>query len=198
MKAIDPKFLEKSRFAFTSHAAMSLADIRAKLAVTPVSASRRDTLSALDSLARFYEKPLAAIPADVRRLRGMLRDGSAARFDVSSKRFANIASLVAGAVRIHGNGPQPVTTRIPLTDSWKALLDSISRPQRRMALYRLACFCSHMAIEPLQVGENALLGFYEALDTEDLVKHPKKVLKFTIANWNMCGREVPGWPPVKL
>jgi integrase len=198
MKAIDPKFLEKSRTVFTSNAAMSLADIRAKVALTPASAARRDTLSALDSLARFYEKPLATIPADGRHLRSMLRDGSAARFGVSPKRFANIASLITGAVRTYGNGPQPVTSRIPLTADWKALLESVPRRQRRMALYRLASFCSHMGLLPLQVTKEVLLGFYEALDAEDLVKHPKKVLKFTIANWNMCGREVQGWPAVKL
>lgn len=198
MKAIDPKFLEKSRTVFTSTAAMSLADIRAKATATPASAVRRDTLSALDSLARFYERPLATIPADGRHLRTMLREGSSARFGVSAKRFANVASLITAAVRTYGNGPQPVTTRIPLTHGWRALLDTVTRRQRRMALYRLACYCSHMAIEPSHVGAEALLGFYEALDAEDLVKHPKKVLKFTIANWNMCGREVSGWPAIKL
>ena len=136
MKAIDPKFLEKSRTVFTSNAAMSLADIRAKVALTPASAARRDTLSALDSLARFYEKPLATIPADGRHLRGLLRDGSPVRFGVSAKRFANVASLIAGAVRTHGNGPQPITKRIPLTERWTTLLGTISRPQRRIRGHR--------------------------------------------------------------
>lgn len=198
MKAIDPKFLEKSRVAFTSNAAMSLAEIRAKVALMPATASRRDMLSALDTLARLYEKPLEVIPADGRHLRRMLKDGCAARFGVSSKRLANIASLVAGAVRTYGNGPEPVTKRIPLTDGWTALLGTISRPKRRMALHRLACFCSYMGIEPSQVDEEVLLGFYGALDAEDLVKDPKRILKATIANWNMCGREVPRWPPIKL
>ncbi|MCA0201926.1 MAG: site-specific integrase [Proteobacteria bacterium] len=198
MKAIDPKFLEKSRTVFTSNADTTLAEIRAKVALTPASAARRDTLSALDSFARFSERPLATIPANPRHLRGMLRDHSAARFGVSDKRMANIASLITSAVRAHGAGRQPVTTRIPLTDAWNTLLSTVSRRQRRMALYRLASFCSHMGVAPTEVTKDVLIGFYEALEAEELVKHPKNVVKFTIANWNMCSREVPGWPAVKL
>jgi integrase len=198
MKATDPKFLEKSRSVFTSHAAQSLADIRAKVSAAPTTTARRDSLSALDSLERFFGKALTSIPADTRHLRQLLKEGSAIRFGVSAKRYANIVSLVVAAVRAYGGGPEPITTRIPLTASWQRLLDSIARPQRRMALYRLACFCSHMGVEPSQMGPQALAGFYEALDAEDLVKLPKNVLKFTIANWNMCSREVPDWPAFKL
>lgn len=198
MKISNPEFLKKSGSVFTSHAAQSLADIRAKVAATPTSTARRDTLSALDSVERVFGKPLAMIPADGQRLRQLFKGGCAVTFEISDKRYANIRSLVASAVRTHGNGPEPITKRIPLTEDWERLLSFIARPQRRMALYRLACFCSHMGIGPLQVGPDALVGFHEALDAEDVVKHPNKVLKATIANWNMCGREVTDWPAIKL
>ncbi len=41
-------------------------------------------------------------------------------------------------------------------------------------------------------------GFYEALDAEEVDKHPDKVVKHTIAHWNMCRKAVSGWPDFKL
>ena len=63
---------------------------------------------------------------------------------------------------------------------------------------RLACFCSAMGIEPSEVGSDALLGLYEALETEEVIKNPRKIVQHTIGHWNMCRRQICGWPPIKL
>ena len=43
-----------------------------------------------------------------------------------------------------------------------------------------------------------LLGFFEALEAEEIVKNPRRLLKHTIAHWNICGRQVAGWPDIVL
>lgn len=67
-----------------------------------------------------------------------------------------------------------------------------------MALYRLSSFCSVMAIPPEKVGPATLVGFFRALEAEEIVKNPRRILKHTIAHWNMCRRRVTGWPDVTL
>ena len=67
-----------------------------------------------------------------------------------------------------------------------------------MALYRLAAYCSFMVVPPDAVDRQVLLGFYEALEAEEIVKNPRRLLKHTIAHWNMCRRQVVGWPDIIL
>lgn len=194
MNQIDPNFLERSRAAFLANAPLSLADIRKRATAQPPGTTRRDMLSALDAVERLFGRPLAAIRADRKSLRSLLSSTTGPVHGLTPKRYANVCSLVTTAVRTYGESVPSITKRIPLSSAWAALLDRISMRTRRMALYRLACFCSAMNITPEQVGPDALTGFYTALDAEEVVKHPRKVLKYTVANWNMCYRTVPGWP----
>ena len=191
-------FLTRSRAAFLSNAPMSLSTLRERVAVTPPSTARRDTLSALDAISRIFGRDLALIRADVRTVRNLFQSKSAAELGISKKRFANIRSCVIGALKAHGEVPAAVTKRIPLTPDWQSLLESNPNKKYRMALYRLASFCSHMEISPRDIGRETLLGFFYALEAEEVVKNPRKILKHTIAHWNMAGREVPGWPPIRL
>ena len=55
-----------------------------------------------------------------------------------------------------------------------------------------------MNLSPQQVRPEVLLGFFEALDAEEAVKHPRRLIKHTIAIWNICHRTVPGWPDIRL
>lgn len=198
MKQIDPKFIERSRDVFLSNAPQSLQDIRECVAARATGTVRRDTLSALDSIERYFGKPLASIRADRKRVRELLASTNGPALSVSPKRYANVCSLVATALQTYGEPVPILTKRIPLTLDWERLLNLIEIRIRRMALHRLACFCSAMKVMPEQVGPEALEGFYAALETEEVVKHPRKVLKYTVAHWNMCWKTVPGWPDFKI
>jgi len=198
MNKIDPDFLVHSRKAFLANAPASLKDIRDKVAAEALGTVRRDTLSAFDTLERLIGRPLCTVRADPKTLRHTLRSRAGLELGLSNKRYANICSCITSAVRTYGAAVPPMTQRIPLSSAWEKLLERVEPTPRRMALYRLACFCSYMGIAPESVNGVTLEGFYEALDAEEVVKHPKKVMKHTIAHWNMCRKAVSGWPDFKL
>lgn len=196
MKHNDPDFLRRSRQAFLSGAPLSLQDIRDRVAAGAAGTDRRDTLSALDALARAYGRDLATIKAAPTTVRTLLASRTAAELGLSDKRYANIRSAVAGAIRRFGEAPAPITRRVPFAPPWDNLLDRIETHHHRAGLHRLACFCSFMGITPEEVDRDTLLGFYEALEAEELVKQPRRLLKHTIALWNICQRSVAGWPDI--
>lgn len=200
MKQIDPKFLERSRTAFLSNAPLALAEIRARIAAQATGTARRDMLSALDSLERLFGRPLSSIRSTPKVVRELLQAKCGLQLGVSAKRYANICSCVATAVRTYGERIPSITKRMPLTPAWTELLGLLGDKDKvwRSALRRLACYCSHMEIPPEGVDKTALLGFHAAVDAEDVVKHPRKILKSTIAYWNKSRRQVAGWPDFAL
>jgi len=198
MNKIDPDFLLKCRTAFLQNVPQTLKEIRDKVAATDAGFVRRDTLSALDTVERVFGKPLSTIRAGAKVIRELLQSASGPALGLTPKRYANVCSCVVTAVRQHGRTIVPITKRVPLTPVWETLLAQVEPRPRRMALYRLACFCSYMSIAPEAVNSVTLEGFYEALDAEEVVKHPNKVMKHTIAHWNMCRKAVSEWPDFKL
>lgn len=193
-----PDFLEKSRAVFASNAPPSLFDLRTRVAAGATGTTRRDALSALDSLPRLFGRELSAIRASVGTVRDLFVSRTAAELGISQKRFANIRSCVVGALNAYGEKVASITKRIPMTPAWEDLLGLNPNRHYQMALYRLACFCSHMDTAPHEVGQETLLGFFSALEAEEVVKNPHKVLKHTISHWNMCAKRLAGWPQTRL
>lgn len=196
----DSDFIKKSRTVFLIDRGPTLEDVRdalhADANVDPV--RKRDMLSALSRIEAHAGRALGAIPATATAVRELFQDLSPARMGVSDKRYRNIRSSMVAAVREYGGAPKPITTRIPLSADWKVLRDGIPVPHVRQGLNWLGAFCSHMGIAPSEVSQSTLEGLYAALESEEMVKHPRKVLKGVITNWNRCAREVAGWPRVRL
>ena len=59
-------------------------------------------------------------------------------------------------------------------------------------------YCSALGISPEEVRSRHLVGLHDALEAECMTKHPRMVIKLTIAMWNQFGRTVPGWPSTVL
>ena len=85
-----------------------------------------------------------------------------------------------------------LTSRVPLAPAWEELLSRVENATYRQGVKRLAHYCSAMGIPPDEVRSGHLLGLHEALEAECMTKHPRKVIKHTIAMWNHFGRTVPG------
>jgi integrase len=198
MTKADPKLLDRSRDVFVAVAGMSLQDLRDRVASQATGVARRDMLSALDTAARVFGRPLNSVRATPGAIRDLFGNSSGAQVGVSAKRLANIRSEIGKALRLYGESVPAMTKRIALRPEWSDLLDAIVVKHHRMGLTRFACFCSAMDIEPRSVGPDALVAFHAALEAEEVVKHPRKLLKLTIALWNMCGRRVPRWPDIVL
>lgn len=177
---------------------MSLQDLRDQVASQAAGIARRDMLSALDTAGRVFSRPLNAIRATPAAIRDLFGNSSGAEVGVSAKRWANVRSEVGKALRLYGEAVPAMTKRITLSPRWSQLLGTIAIRHHRMGLTRLACFCSAMDTEPASVGPEILVGFHAALEAEEVVKNPRKILKLTIALWNMCRRQVPDWPDLAL
>ena len=161
---------------------------------------RRDTLSAFSTAAKTLDVDLAAVRATPHALRELLGTRTAAELGLSDNRWRNVRSLIVRAVKTFGSVPKFVTSRVPHSAAWETLLGRIpaDRKHWRNGLSRLASFCSALQIGPEAVSKETLKAFHEALVAEELLKDPRNKLKHTIACWNMCQRNVPGWPPQRL
>ena len=105
MNKIRPDFLARSREAFSSNLGMSLQDLRDRIAEGEAGTARRDLLSALDTTARLFGRDLSQIPATAMAAADLLASKTAAQLGISEKRFANVRSLLATAIRDHADAP---------------------------------------------------------------------------------------------
>lgn len=176
---------------------ITLSDVLASVEAEFTGTALRDTRSAFAALARAGMElgKVVATPAD---MRGVLDGLSPAQFGASEKRLANIKSLVIRAVERFGQRRTAITKEIALSPEWETVLSSVPSREHRWALGRLACFCTVKKIAPEEVRVDTLGGLFAALEAEVMVKHPRKLLKHTIAVWNMCRKRVPGWPDTVL
>lgn len=198
MNQMNPEFQAKARTAFLDNAGITLRHVREKVAALPASTRRRDTLSALDAVQKLFGRDLAAVPANWLALRTLFGSRNAAQLGVSEKRHANIRSEVTKAVKTFGAGQAALTKRVVLAPEWTGLLAQTPLKRYGNALSRLASFCSVMGVLPEKVNSGTLLALNEALVAEEVIKDPRRILKHTIAHWNMCQARVPGWPGFKL
>ena len=141
---------------------------------------------------------LGATPATARSVRELFAAVAPAALGVSAKRYANIRSLIVRAVDRFGMKRTRLTSRVPLAPEWEELLSRVENATYRQGVKRLAHYCSAMGIPPDEVRSGHLVGLHEALEAECMTKHPRKVIKHTIAMWNHFGRTVPAWPATVL
>jgi integrase len=189
---------EGNRSIFRPVGVITLADIVKRANAELKSTARRDTASAFRCLATKLDVDLAAIPATAEAVRELVGDLTPGELGVSSKRLANLRSLIVRAVERFGMRRQVVTRAVPLSKAWSDLLARAEPSYYRHGLNRLGVYCSATGIAPAEVSPQALLGFHSALVAECFVKHPRKIIKLTIALWNHCMRTIEGWPPARL
>jgi|GEM_PF-4308297 len=198
MKRLDPNSLDKSENAFTSDKDENLQIIRDRVTQNESGIRRRDLLSALDRLADLTEMALSAIATSSPALRLAFSRVNAPAAGLSRKSLQNIKSGVLQAVKLHGLPKVSLTKRIPLTPMWHGVVDLIADNQRRYGMHRIACYGSFVGIEPPQFTSSDLIGFYQAVKHEGVLKDPKKTLNQAITGWNWCAKHVRGWPKHRL
>lgn len=194
MNYMDPPFFDRSRTVFAGNVPPTLAQVRDRVDREWSGTNRRDHLSALNTLARVMAVDLHNIAATANTVRKLLSSRNALELGLSERRWRNVRSAVAAAVRTFGAKRNASIKQVPINGEWNTLLTRIVTKHHRHGLTRLARFCSMMGILPDAVDRDTLLGFHGALEVEDLLRDPRKKLKHTIAIWNMCHRGVAGWP----
>jgi integrase len=198
MNQFSPKSLKSCRNLFRDSLGASLQAVRERVSQEGPGNQRRDTLSALDAIPRLFGRPLVDIVASPPVLRNLFASHNGPQLGVSPKRYSNIKSEVITAARKYGSITITLTKRLAMSEAWTDLLALVPDKDYRSALRRLACFASATGIDPSKVSSELLLGLYEALETEELLKNPRAILHNTVGYWNMCRRRIAGWPQIPL
>jgi hypothetical protein len=92
--------------------------------------TRADCRSALCSLARIIDRPLAEIPASPRYLRSRINELSPARFGLSRGRWANMRSLLVKALKVAGVPALNGRHVCRLSPEWQQLSDPLKGTSR--------------------------------------------------------------------
>ena len=113
MNIHNPDFLVRSRRAFSSMGALTLEDLRRRIAADEsINATRRrDLLSALKRLETSFGQSLDTICATPSTIRALFENANAVRLGVTPKTLANIRSLTIHAVRHYGEATPPLRHR---------------------------------------------------------------------------------------
>lgn len=198
MTYLEPNLQKRARAAFIDNAPPNLLQVRDRVASKLTGSRRRDQLSALDTVARVMGIELSQVRAIPLEVRSLLASRNAIELDLSERRWRNVRSGVVSAVRAFGADRRSLSELVPLNSQWEDLLARIETTHHRDGLKRLARFCSALQIAPMNVEQQTLLAFHEALIAEELLRDPRTKLKHTIAIWNICHRKVSGWPKQSL
>ena len=155
---------------------------------------RRDLISALRSMARFFHKEIDQVPANTEWLRQRLRRFHPRQAGVSDKHFANVKSAVIAAIKRAGVTNKRVDAFPNMSKSFQELYDAV--PDRLLG-YKLSRFfrhCSKQGLEPKDVTDSTVSEFEDDLIKETLHKEPSKVAREAVLTWNKMKSVVPGWP----
>ena len=133
---------------FRPDGVIMLADVRVQVDLLLDGNARRDTLSAFNVLQARAGIDLDTTPATARAVRELFDALRPTTLGVSAKRYANIRSLVVRAVDRFGMKRTRLTSRVPLTPEWAALLDGVGNKAYAQGIKRLAHYCSALGIPP--------------------------------------------------
>ena len=177
---------------------VTLAEVLERVAADMSGTARRDTLSALRSLAKFANLEAATTRADAAMLRAAFEHLNEDRLGLTAKRLANIRSLSKSAVARFGTPRSWPGANARLTPEWQDLMTLVDRRELRWTLGRLATFASAIGITPVDVNRGTLSDLFAALEEDPRVSKPRGTFKQILFAWNTCHRDVAGWPPFKL
>lgn len=156
---------------------------------------RRDLISAITTTARLLNRNAAELPASAKELRERLSRIHPTQAGMTAKRFANIRSDLAAALKHTVTPPKPKGATIIVSPAWVSLREGLETDWQRYTLSRLARFCSAANIAPAEVSDAIIEHFRKHLSDTHLAKNPDKIVKITRETWNgivsRSGAELP-------
>jgi hypothetical protein len=129
---------------------------------------RQETCSALRTVERAIGRRLEEIPANPRQLRERLVTLTPAMAGVSPGRWANILSLVRGALKLAGLTTIPGRSTEPLAPAWLDLFRHLNDRRLREGLSRFARYCGRLGISPSEITDAVSTSFLAALENDGL------------------------------
>jgi integrase len=159
---------------------------------------RRDLISALRTMARFFHKEIDQVPANTEWLRQRLRQFHPRQAGVSDKHFANVKSAVIAAIKLVGVKNKRVNAFPDMSEAFRELYDAVPDRLLGYKLSRFFRFCSKQGLKPSEITDDTVNEFKATLISETLHKDPSKVAREAVLTWNKMKAVVPGWPDITL
>ena len=159
---------------------------------------RRDIISALRSMAKFFGLRPEEVPANTNWLRHRLRQFHPKQVGITEKYLANVKSAVLAALKLTGSNNVHTAWQPPMNTAFQTLYDAVPD---RMQVYKLSRFfrwCSDQGLSPDQVTDTLIEAFEDAVTEATLVKDPSKVARKAVLTWNKMKDRVEGWPDITL
>ena len=182
--------------------ASTLAEVAAAVRTAGLAPHRtQDLIAALNTTARVLGRPLTDIPADPALLRRRLAEATPLAYGVNPRRWTNVRSLLAAALRLVGPLSPSRRSAAPLPPAWQALHGAVRvamTDQRRFSvLSRFLRFCAERGITPAQVDQ-ATFDAYRSWLTAGLRKNPEETYAALCRTWNRVANLVPDWPAFRV
>jgi integrase len=171
--------------------------MKADQSLSPI--RRRDTLSALATVARAMRREMKDVPAHAGFIREQLKGFTPSMLDppVSMARWRNVTSLTNGAMRLSG---VPISTgryQAPIAPAWQMLLAKVDG-KKRFDLSKLAQFCTAEGIAPDDVDDEVLARFHAHLKQTLTNKSPRDIHRKACKVWNKAAETIEGWPQPRV
>jgi integrase len=157
-----------------------------------------DMRSAIRMLARGIGRKPKDVPTDPPVLRLLIGETMPARLAITPKRWANIRSLVLGAMKHAGVEVAAGRDTGGPSAAWREWLKLVPSKSDRHGLSRLASFCSRSGVAVEMVTEKVFAQFSEALEAGTLAPNPLRFIRSAAKAWNRAVDTTPGWPSLHL
>jgi len=178
----------------------SLAELLERIAtdasLTP--RQRQETCSALRTVGRASGRRLEEIQANPRQLRERLVTLTPTMAGVSAGRWANIVSLVRGALKLAGLTTILGRSTDPLAPEWRDLFRHLNDRRLREGLSRFGRYCGKLGINPSEITDAVATSFLAALENDSLIRNPRQVHRTMCVVWNRAAQTIAAWPPSQL
>jgi integrase len=159
---------------------------------------KRDEISALNTLARLFNKRPEGVPANTHWLRQRLKQFHPKQAGISQKRYANIKSSVLSALRSTGAKTKRTHWLPAMTAAWQSLYELVPDEGDSFKLSRFFRHCSQSEIKPNEVDDQTVKTFEAMLVDETLVKDPGKIVRQAVNAWNKYSGKISEWPALIL
>lgn len=175
---------------------LSIEDIRnraSELMPNRSKAQIQELRSAIKRFADAVRRPAASIPADPEVLRALIAKASPQLAGISNRRWANIRSLIDGALAEIDVLTIRARQRCALSAAWQGEMDLAKKLKTVALLSRFARWCSREGIEPHDVGDSTFNEFEAELSEFSLARDPATNAAEARRAWNAAVAEIPDW-----
>jgi integrase len=156
---------------------------------------RRDCRSALSTYAKLIGREPSTIALDLAEIRNTLDRMVPAAAQVSRKRWANLRSDIAAAIKASGLRPLLSTAKLEPDGTWASLLASMNNERWSAGLSRFARWASLRRIPPDKVDDAVIALFVAELEAASLVRKIGDQHRMVTRVWNAL---VASRPDLKL